>query len=166
MTCRHAEDLLFRERDQALTPGEAAALAGHLAGCASCRQLQIHLAQAAEAWRQNTADVPVPDANVAWTHLRQQLNRGAAAHEDRGRRSRPRTAWWTWASIPAAAALVVLLWTRQAPTPEARLAQEAQTPAAEFVETGDNQATPVVYVDAESGWLIVWASAPTDPARG
>lgn len=39
----------------------------------------------------------------------------------------------------------------------------AFTARAEFVETDDEDASPFVFVDDESGWLIVWASAPADP---
>lgn len=35
---------------------------------------------------------------------------------------------------------------------------------AEYVETDNEDASPFVYVDDESGWLIVWASAPPDAA--
>ena len=34
----------------------------------------------------------------------------------------------------------------------------------EYVETENEDASPFVYVDDESGWLIVWASAPPENA--
>ena len=41
------------------------------------------------------------------------------------------------------------------PTPKSKPTYEAR---AEYVETEDEEISPFVFVDEESGWLIVWAS--------
>jgi hypothetical protein len=79
-------------------------------------------------------------------------------------------AWAAWTGLPlaAAAALALVFWAPDdAPTATGEDATfaEAAPAYAEFVEASDNAASTVVYVDQESGWLIVWASAPTRGIR-
>ncbi len=168
MNCRHAQDRLLADRDATRDDATARALADHLANCSSCRALQTQLAAARTAWQETTDRVAIPDARHEWHAVRRRLRtQGTPSRSDR--RHRLRT-WLRVATPLAAAAMMVLIfWQRPAPSLPATTAPttEAQTAviaSAEFVETENEDATPFVYVDAESGWLIVWASAPPDAA--
>ena len=65
-----------------------------------------------------------------------------------------------WLSAPlAAAAAIMFAFLSVKPTPPARL--EAPVTHVDYVVTGDPTASTMVYVDEDSGWLVVWAeSAP------
>lgn len=181
MNCRHAQDKLLAARD---TPSGAAgsnALTEHLQGCPDCRALQQQLAAATSAWRETEAQVTVPDAQQEWHAVRRRLRQGKSAETT--------PVWWRrslayTAPLAAVAAVALVFWTgRPTPSVAPSLSPEttievAQTedPWAEFadhfayaanveyVETENDEASPFVYVDDESGWLIVWASAPPDEA--
>jgi hypothetical protein len=181
VNCRHAQDELLAARDAPSGAASSSALNEHLSGCADCQALQQQLAAATSAWQETEAQVTIPDAQLEWHAVRRRLRQSESAG--------PATAWWRrtlryTAPLTAAAAVAFVIWTgRQDPataplvTPETT-AEIAQTedPWAEFadhfayaanveyVETENDEASPFVYVDDESGWLIVWASAPPDEA--
>jgi hypothetical protein len=114
---------------------------------------EARLRAVGEHLRQHVATTPVPDAAAAWQRLRPRLARPDP---------RRHTAWWWAPPVLAAAAAAWLLLVRPAvvpPTPTA-LGNIAR---ADFVQVADD-ATAVVFVDDESGWLIVWASSPTNGA--
>ena len=179
MNCRHAQNELLAARDTPSGAASSSALTEHLQGCPDCQALQQQLAAATTAWRETEAQVIVPDAQQEWHAVRRRLRQNESAGTT--------TAWWRrtlqyTAPLAAAAAVALVVWTgRQDPaatplvTPNATI-EVAQTedPWAEFadhfayaanveyVETENDEASPFVYVDDESGWLIVWASAPPD----
>lgn len=170
MNCHDAEQLLLAGRDQALTPGQRADLAGHLASCTGCRRLQAGLDAAADTWRENTRNVAVPDATEEWRRLQARISDADV------RRSRRRLAPVIWFAAPlAAAAAIALAFLVQsgpsspvpAPAPLATVAAVTTAPAssADYVEVSDPNATPMVFVDQDSGWLVVWAVG-TAPANG
>ncbi len=175
MNCHRAQTELLAARD---TPSGAAgsrALVEHLQGCPACRTLQQQLVAATSAWRETEAQVAVPDAQQEWHAVRRRI-----------RQSEPvtnRPAWWVRslqlaAPLTAAAAIALVIWSGRAPSPDppirgstAELAANddpwtefadhfASAAKVEYVETENEDASPFVYVDDESGWLIVWASAP------
>jgi predicted anti-sigma-YlaC factor YlaD len=146
MDCRAAQRLISAARDRALDDAEQAGLGKHLERCAGCRRMRDNLAEAAVAWRETVAANPVPDARLEWQRIQRQLAPGSSMS---GRR---RPALWWGVSLAAAAGLVLALWTpRTAPVAE----------TAGLVEVGE-KASATVYVDAQSGWLVVWAVSDTD----
>jgi len=158
MTCRQNENLLSRERDGMLGEAERTQLERHLAECPSCREARATLAAAADAWRRHTAQVAVPDAAGEWHRLRPRLQ-DAEVRTPRRRRIAP-VIWFTL-PLAAAAALVLTFLPSAPPAPENRAVARA-----DFVEAGDSAASTLVYVDKESGWLVVWAEDAAAGGRG
>lgn len=156
MNCRDLAPLLSAERDGALTDVQRAELARHLESCAECRALQSALAQAMEAHHADAARVNVPDADEEWRLLQARL---ASPERSRSRRLAP----ITWIGVPlAAAAAIAIAFFLGRPAPLAENVELAPTGIelahADFVEVTDPNATPIVYADKESGWLVVWAA--------
>ncbi|MBA4138104.1 MAG: hypothetical protein C0518_12380 [Opitutus sp.] len=155
MKCRDAAPLLSAERDDALTTSQRAELGRHLAGCAACRQMQVELTAALAAYQADAARVTVPDADEEWRLLRPQLRAPQLA-------ARRRVAPITWFGVPLAAAAAIafaIYFGQPAPTKLDALAVSGEAVArADFVEVTDPNATPIVYTDKESGWLVVWAA--------
>ena len=162
MNCRDSESLILAERDGALTKDQLAALSDHVADCPTCHELRTRLHQALDAYKAEVAAITVPDADEAWRDLRVRLHGG----KEKASRKRP-LAPVIWFSVPlavAAAIAVVFFVTR--PVPATTSGTLAFTPVydpstvagADFVEAGDPNASTMVYVDKESGWLVVWAT--------
>ncbi len=151
-TSREAENLLFAERDRPLTEAERRQLEQLLAAHPELNKTRATLSAAAEAWRARTTAIPTPDSQRAWQDLQRTLRQSAAEKQKRW------PALLAWSALPlAAAAALVLTFS---PTTPATVAP-SQLARADFVEAGDANASTVVYVDQESGWLIVWASSPS-----
>lgn len=168
MKCSESQRLISAERDRALAEIERAGLEAHLAACAGCRESRARLAAAADAWRAASAAVPTPEVERAWLDIRRAI-RGAA--NPAGGRARSRGSFVSWAagSLAAAAAMAVALfvsWPAQPANP-ANPASEWMAPVevarAEYVDAGEG-VTPVVYVDDDSGWLVVWTVADSPGA--
>jgi hypothetical protein len=160
MNCREAQQHLFADDSRAPATAERSALVSHLATCAECRQVQARLASALTDWRNENARVRVPDAEREWHAVRRKIRGGAEAGTSTTF-ARPRR-FFAWVAIPvgAAAALAVALFidpsaspgpapTTRAPAPQIARADSVEVPGG---------ASPLVYVDDKSGWLIVWAS--------
>lgn len=162
MNCTEAESLLLAERDGALSPAQDAALAQHVTGCPACRHLRSDLTAALAGWKTDVTQVTVPDANASWTALRPHLP---------GRKSTPRrklaSVIWLGAPLAAAAALAfVFLTPSRSVSPPSETASLPVVARAEFVEPGNANASTMVYVDKDSGWLVVWASDTSVPGKG
>ncbi len=146
MNCRDCERLLLGEGGEPSVP-ESAAIAAHVQDCPQCRALQASLASALGQWKAETA-AQAPDTAAAWRSLRPRLA---------ARRTQPRRLGrliWLSAPLAAAAALALVFYH---PAPAAR--GDGFTSAhADFVEAGNPTASTVVYVDNDSGWLVVWAA--------
>ena len=109
-----------------------------------------------EHLRQHVATTPVPEAAAAWQRLRPRLSPSRPV-------SRRRAAWWWGGPILATAAAAWLLLLRPALSPPAPATALGDVARADYVQVADD-ATALVYVDDESGWLIVWASTPVNGA--
>lgn len=175
MNCRSAQNQILTDRDTSPGAAVAAELAEHLAGCAGCRTMQLQLTAVTAAWRESDANVPSPDPRQEWHAVRRRLRSGAAPGTARRRRT---VRGWGFALACGAAALAVTLWVGRASFTEQVVepgnaalvataapmedweAHFAYSPRAEFVETDNEDASPFIYLDEESGWLVVWASAP------
>ena len=168
MNCRDSESLILAERDGALTKAQHAALSDHVATCPACAKLRADLAVALRAYESGLAAVPAPDADEAWRELQNRLN-----GTDRREKKRPLApVIWFSASLAAAAAFAfAFLVTRPttppvaeppllaiAPPPPPPLHDPSFIAGADYVEAGDPDASIVVFVDKESGWLVVWAT--------
>ena len=163
MNCRDSESLILAERDGTLTKEQRAALSDHVAACPACHQLRANLSTALDAYQADVAAITVPDADMAWHDLQAKL------HGTEGKSSRKRPlapVIWFGASLAVAAALAVAFFVTR-PTTATPSADLAFTPppydpstiaGADFVEAGDPKASTMVYVDKESGWLVVWAT--------
>lgn len=164
MNCRQAQHLLSRERDALLGPAERVALDAHLAECAGCRRIQSDLAAAAAAWRSADASVATPDPKAESLLLSATLDRQSRPSSRRTWRT-PDHKWITiWSTGVMAAAIALTLIINRHPFRDGDDTVAAVVSArADYVELGDETATPVVYVDEDSGWLIVWAEGG-DPA--
>jgi anti-sigma factor RsiW len=155
MNCRDNESLILAERDGALTKPQLAALSDHVAACPACRQLQITLTPALDRYQAALRDVPAPDADEAWREFQGRL----AAPAKREKKHPLAPVIWFGAPLAAAAALAFALLPKNPDT----VIQAPLEARAEFVEAGDRNASTLVYVDKESGWLVVWAvENPTD----
>lgn len=179
MNCRDSESLILAERDGALDPSQLAALSDHVAACPACRALRRDLTPALEAYRTTVQAVPVPDADEAWRELQGRLR---APAPDRQRGPLAPVIWFAAPLAAAAAIAFALLVNRPAPAPappsEASLTTARIAPpppplhdpsfiaGADFVEAGDPEAATIVFVDAESGWLVVWAAATDTHTSG
>lgn len=165
MNCQAAEQLLLAERDGVLTNEQHAALSRHADGCASCRQLRLNLAAAMAAVRDDAANLAVPDADEEWRLL--QLEMRAAARRERLGGGAPAVIKWVGAPMAAAAALTLAFYVgRTMPLEPTRGFSVAAEARVDFVEVADTDATPIVFLDNESGWLVVWAAESESTARG
>jgi predicted anti-sigma-YlaC factor YlaD len=147
MNCSEAESLLPAGPSGGLSAVQHTALAEHLAACPACRQTQAALSDLIGTWRNEAASVSVPPAAETWTQVRARRY-----HLRRTQRANP--IFWLGLPLSAAATVAFVFLTPETVAPE--------TARAEFVETGDAAGSTMVYVDKESGWLVVWA---VDTAR-
>jgi len=179
VNCRQAQDELLAARDTSHGAAGSGALTAHVQGCSDCQAIQQQRIAATAAWQETEANVTIPDAQQEWHAVQRRLRQDEST--DRA------TAWWRrtlpYTAPLAAAAVALVIWTGRetpssnvivAPEPTSEIAQIDDDPWAEFadhfayaanveyVETDNEDATPFVYVDDESGWLIVWASEPSD----
>ena len=163
MNCRDIETLLLAERDGVLTSEQHAALAGHVAACPACRQFRANLTEATLFLKTDAANVAVPDADRAWRALQAQL----PGEKTRPAKKRPLApVIWFGSTLAAAAALTFAFLSRQPqPMPTVILDNDVVAEA-EFVEAGDLNASTLVYVDKESGWLVVWATEGDASGKG
>jgi anti-sigma factor RsiW len=160
MKCRDIEPLLLAERDGVLTPKQHAELAAHVAGCPACRRARLNYGDAVTFLKTDAANVAVPDADKEWRTIRAQLH-GETAKPVRKRPLAPII--WFSAPLAAAAALAFAFFVTKSPVPQTPSLTTPQAPAtevarADFVEAGDANASTMVYVDKDSGWLVVWAT--------
>ncbi len=161
--CRQIEPLLLSEPDGTLDAAGLAQLEAHVAGCPDCRRQRAQLAAAAASLKQTSAAFPVPSAPQEWLTLRNRLR----GEQQAGGGGTAGSRWWFWgirvAALGAAAAIACIAYLR--PPFSASTATGKPLARAEFVRA-DNAASTLVYVDQESGWLIVWADSPAANGRG
>lgn len=164
MNCRDIEPLLLAERDGVLTAKQHADLAAHVAGCPACRRARLVYGEAVTFLKTDAANVAVPDADKEWRTIRSQLHAEVA----KPAKKRP-LAPVIWFSAPfAAAAAIAIAFLAQDPRPQTPdpAALAAEVARADFVEAGDANASTMVYVDKDSGWLVVWATTSEVKGNG
>lgn len=163
MNCRDIEPLILAERDGVLTSEQHTALAGHVAACPACRRFRDSLTEATLFLKTEAANVPVPDADQAWHELHAQLH-GEPVRPARKRPLAP--VIWFGSTLAAAAALTFAFLNRQPQSMPTVILDNDVVAEAEFVEAGDLNASTLVYVDKESGWLVVWAADADASGKG
>jgi predicted anti-sigma-YlaC factor YlaD len=150
MNCKQAQEWISRSMDGDLCTADQEVIEKHLIQCPSCRQIQDHWMAAAQLLKQ-TAHVKIPDAEETWEEIRSQLDQ----HETVSRGNLlPFPSIIRWAS--AAAAVIAISLGVRFVVQEPSLETYAFHNEVEFVETDIPNSSPVVYVDDESGWTIVW----------
>ena len=157
MNCRDLESLLLTEKDGVLTTAQHATLEQHVATCPTCGALRESLAEVTTAFRAEVASVAVPDSDAEWQIVQARLAEVAAQPA----KKRP-LAPVIWFGAPlAAAAAVAFTFFIQSRTPwsqDPKSETPAEVASADFVESGNADASTMVYVDKDSGWLVVWAT--------
>ncbi|GAB5559418.1 MAG: hypothetical protein SynsKO_10650 [Synoicihabitans sp.] len=178
MNCRDAENQIIASRDTPLGAADAAVLEQHLAECHHCRSLSAQLKEAAKTWQERDASVAVPNALNEWHAVRRRIRNPASRTVGGELPSWNRLLRW---ALPIAAAFAIMInFLPESPPSSSRvpIASDAAVVAhhdwsefddhfthvahAEYVETDNEDISPFVYVDEESGWLIVWASEVPD----
>lgn len=164
-SCRHITSLLIAEPDGRLTPAEQAEIEGHVAECAACRQQRAVLTAIPASLQAVTHAVSSPNPQQEWMRLRAQLPKQRL----QGKSQPPKTPFWLQWSFPlgaAAAAVVVALVTHFRYSDRVSTERLSATVArADYVQA-ENADSTMVYVDQESGWLIVWAESSSKDKPG
>ncbi len=157
MNCAEAEQKLSALLDDEIAESDRLQMQEHLAECAACRE-QL------EEWREYGSLLrasPVPknvDSTGAWAEIRERIDEERSST----RSSIPGGGNLVWSG--AAAALLVFstgvyFWISNR-TDEQEI--EYGITRVEYVETEIPDATPVVYVDSETGLTIIWIVEPDD----
>jgi anti-sigma factor RsiW len=165
MNCRDIKPLLYAERDGALISDQRAALDQHVAACPACQQAREAIARAMDTFRAGAVSGTVPDADEEWQRLRPQLS--ARPHKSRTK-IKLAPVIWIGGSLAAAAAVVFAFVGLRPPakTSATPIAPPPEVAQAEYVEPGDAKASTMVYVDKDSGWLVVWATDADTTTKG
>jgi predicted anti-sigma-YlaC factor YlaD len=158
MKCRDIEPLILAERDGVLTTGQHAEIEGHAASCSACRKLRADLHESLALYQADVAKVALPNVDNEWQAVRAQLDRPAKP----ARKRLLAPVIWFGTSLAAAAALALAYVGLQPGQPQVMSApmppETPQIAQADYVEAGDTNASTMVYVDKDSGWLVVWAA--------
>src|SRR5687768_1213812 len=166
MNCREAQSRIFAERDGALDNPQRAALEEHVAHCGDCQRIRDGLTTVFTTWRNDVNRVAVPNPEREWHAVRRKIRGGAEAGEAQQPRARRNLFAWLALPLGAAAVAVALFVTLQtAPTVVESARPVVRIAHVNSVEVPGDNASTVVFVDDKSGWLFVWASAPT-PNQG
>ena len=159
MNCREAQSQIFAARDGAPDENPRAALEGHVAHCAACRQVRDNLTAALGAWRTDSARATVPDAEREWHAVRRRIRGGV---ETNPTVARPRRSIFAWLPLTlgaaAAAAIALVVVVQQSSSESAGSLSGKVTARADYVEAPGHNASTMVFVDDKSGWVIVLAS--------
>lgn len=154
MNCWRAQRWLSEELDGALKSRRARALAEHLERCPACRAFRERCLLLRSMAREA---VPAPNlsAEAMWAEVRRAIRAESivAAKDLRWR-------WSAWIPIAAVTTLLALvfsgavaLWRARELWSEATAMNRTQV---EWVETGLPGATPMVYHDEGTGWVVIW----------
>jgi len=107
--------------------------------------------------KQDAESVSVPNADELWRDISAQLNT-PDLHTTKSRKFAPII--WLTAPLAAAAALL-FAFLPQENQEVAPVIDGSNIVQVEYVEIEDPESTAMVYVDKESGWLVVWADGPS-----
>ena len=157
MNCRESLRLICAERDAPLASGTRSRLEVHLTACATCRQARSNLTAALESWRRRAASGKLPDAQHEWLAVRRKIRGG-----DQPETTTARSPWRVtlgWLALPLVTALLaVALFLPRPPPIETTGRLSPAMARADSVEVPGKGVSTMVFVDDQSGWLIVWAN--------
>ena len=142
MTCRDAERLAAASHPGA----DHGALASHLASCPGCRRHHAGLAAGLEQWRQEFAALPIPPTEREWHAVRRARRSGTGSEN-------PLLRWFAWSTAPLTA---VAAYALLAYAPPARWT----SPQGQAIAQTTAITSSAVFVDSQTGWLVVWANEP------
>lgn len=159
MNCRTIQEQLMRATDRETASIQPSAIDAHVRTCASCQQFVASLETASAAIQADADAATVPTADAMWASVRSRLNETGKA-EKQPRKVAPII--WIAAPLAAAAALAFAIFPGKPLAPQqVAAASVPQSSQVNYVETTDPNATTMVYVDKQSGWLVVWADDPS-----
>ena len=161
MNCQDAEESMIAARDGALTTDKRAVLAAHLTGCVSCSRLRDAFSENSKMFRASAQSAALPDVADEWLEIRSRIRKPAPTAV-RSFRLIP----FLGVPLAAAAALVIAFVSMPQWFGTSSQSSSFQEARAEFVEVPGSDTTTLVFVDEPSGWLVVWAVAPTDQIGG
>lgn len=161
MNCHIAQDQLLRAADGGLAATQQTALNAHVESCATCQQYAENLNSLPELLRHDAKSVSVPDSDQMWSDISARL---VAPKEQKPKSRNIAPIIWLTAPLAAAAALVFAFLPQQNDE-AAPVIAGANIVQVDYVEIEDPDSTAMVYVDKESGWLVIWADDP-DVNRG
>lgn len=149
-----------------MSESERAALSQHLAQCEDCRSYQLALPEVAAAIRAEADSVSLPDVAAEWSTLQSRLNSPARSSTGKRRLSAP--VLWLGAPLAAAAGLAFLFInpSQETTVKETALSDDTMVTHVDYVKSGDPNASTMVYVDQDSGWLVVWATNSSHSRNG
>ncbi len=153
MNCREAENLISAKIDGELDQDSMAPLDRHLEECSPCRMtLEQWSGLRKQLADRDAEELPMPEIDSEWQIVQSRL--------DTREQPRPRAVFLSfplpWISAVAALIMVGIGLTFVRPNPLDREIVQHMAENVEYVETDIVGATPVVFVDDESGWTVVW----------
>lgn len=162
MNCITALRLFSAERDGALHGDQRGQLESHVATCRRCRQARAAITLSIADWRASAGQANPPNTERVWQAIRSHVRNETPPQKTT---LSMRGAGWV---LPAGAVIALALAAAAIPRwqNQLRAAAVVHRPAtahADFVEVPNN-ASSIVYVDDQSGWLVVWSDTP--PAGG
>lgn len=153
MNCHTVQEHLTRAVDDDQSASLQTSITAHVESCAVCRQFAANLDELPPLIRTEVESISVPSADEMWREVSAQLNA-----PDKPRKVAPLI--WITAPLAAAAALVFTFLPQQNQETDPVIADHS-TVQVNYVEVADPDSTAMVYVDKESGWLVVWADDPS-----
>ena len=154
MNCLASQKQLLRAQDEALHDQQHSTLAAHLSSCPQCSEFEASLRQISADIKNEAASVPVPDADETWQGIQSRLQ-PTGESETTSKRFAPLI--WITAPLAAAAAFAFAFLPSHSTSDFDSVAMsEASATQVDYVETDNPNATTMVYVDNQSGWLVVW----------
>lgn len=149
----------MRATDREMTAQQSSAIQAHVSTCAHCQQFAASLETLSGAIHADANAATVPSADAMWASVQSRINETSKPAR-KSRKVAPII--WITAPLAAAAALVfAFLPIKPTASKQVAVAPSPQSSQVNYVETPDPDATTMVYVDKESGWLVVWADDPS-----
>ncbi|WP_269543150.1 hypothetical protein [Cerasicoccus fimbriatus] len=149
--------LLMRFYDAECTPAEEDAAGELIRSNPTAADWLAELAAQQERWETLPPVLNEVAIEADWQALRLKLANEGAQFKGRAKRELAWSSYWT----AGAAAVVFLLASITVLLPRHELPTTGVTPnIVESVETDIEGATPIIFVDQQSGWSVVWVDEP------
>lgn len=165
-----AELLLSRALDGEASVDEQAALELYLSQNPEAADLKTAWESISVLLNEESDSVDCPSVEDAWQDIAGRIEVEEQGSEENVAVSNTPTVIpfprWVWGGAAAAAIVVLaslgLLNLPQASSEGEQVASSESLIEVEYIDTEIEDATPVVYVDEESGWTVVWVMEPED----